>query len=158
MILFPDSIKNAILNNTTGNSKMDIRTRRCLEEDMDQDCFRSEICHMLKSFGDVDFVENILRYDMIGNFWSKKWYFKCFYLLAMLDYLTDKYEVPTYFEAYNHIRKNRLAEPVFVSGTIVLDCVMPGYRQKAIADCLNDPIGRYFMKYNIVEKEIYDVV
>lgn len=50
--------------------------------------FKSNVCHRLKEQGDIDFLIETLKEDMIRQYYDKKWYPESFYLLAMVDYIS----------------------------------------------------------------------
>ena len=61
--------------------------------------FKSNVCHRLKEQGDIDFLIETLKEDMIRQYYDKKWYPESFYLLAMVDYNDSAQKTPT-------VRKN----------------------------------------------------
>ena len=73
------------------------------------DNFRSEICHFLKSKGDVDFVTIIIKENWIERFWKWGWKEESLYILAVLDYLSDLYKVSPY-NKYDWYRTQKLEE------------------------------------------------
>lgn len=135
----------------------DIRIKRCLDEDMTFDLFRSEVCHMLREWGDVEFSEIVLVNNMIEHLWNKGWLAKSFYFLSILDYLADKYKIP-YLEAYDNIRSKKLSEPLFPLDVILLDKLNGVQKQKALDECSKSEVGRYFVSHNIIERDINDVI
>ncbi len=140
------------------NKNLKLRSYRCLNHNMVFDSFRSEICHMLAYYGDFDFLEIILTNDFIGNFYRKGWQAKAFYTLAILDYLTDKYECEPLSD-YDFLRKKRLPAPLFPQGIKILEKIgNTDAKQNAINECKNNPVGKYFYKYNIIERSITDVI
>lgn len=52
--------------------------------------FKSNVCHRLKEQGDIDFLIETLKEDMIRQYYDKKWYPESFYLLAMVDYISRR--------------------------------------------------------------------
>lgn len=133
---------------------MDLQIYRLLEEDYTYDMFRSEMYHMRKNHSDKDFVFILIKYNFVEVFWKKEWYYKAFYTLALLDYLSDKHNAP-YFEKYNNYRTQKLKEIVYPSGIEIWDRLNPNNNEKEIAiqKCKNDEYGKYFLKYNIIELE-----
>lgn len=136
-----------------------MKDRLILQERMSFDLFRSEICHIYKNLGLYDFVSEILKDDWISYFWNKQWFEESFYTLAMLDYLSELNDVP-YLPKYNEYRKLKLAEPVFPTDILFLDKLNKNNdeKQKAIDECNKTVCGRHFLKYNIIERSITDVV
>ena len=133
---------------------MDIQIYRILEEEYSNDLFRSEISHMRNHFSDKEIVEILIKYNMVEVFWKKKWYFKAFYILALLDYLSDKYNAP-YFHKYDYYRTRKLKDVAYPSGILLLDKanIDANIKKKTIKECKQDSYGKYFLKYNIVELE-----
>lgn len=131
---------------------MNIQIYRLLEEDYSDDLFRSEISHIRDHYTDHDVVSMILKYNMIEVFWNKEWYFKAFYILALLDYLSDKYHAP-YISRYEKYRTQKLKTLVYPIGISLLEIskVDPTIKQRANARCQTDNYGKYFLKYNIIE-------
>ena len=136
---------------------MTMRIFRCLEEGMEFDTFKSEACHLLKE-GSVGFIETVLAYDMVGNLMKKNWHAKALYILALFDYMTDQLG-GTYYEGYEEYRRLKLKEPLFPQGIAILNKIsQEDEKERCILECQKDPVGKYFMKYNIVEKDIQNVV
>ena len=72
----------------------------------------------------------------------------------MLDILSKKYDVPLY-NRYDFYRKQKLANPLYPKDVIYKDKLMPElkYRERILNECNPE-----FLKYNIVEGDIYDVI
>ena len=81
------------------------------------------------------------------------------YETAMIDYLTYIYHAPVY-EPLDKYRQYKLSEPVFPFSMLLIDSIKRNDEQKqqALKECSEDECGRFFLKYNIVEKDIRDVV
>lgn len=75
-------------------SKERVRIVHRKEWKMEKRCsfelFKSNVCHRLKEQGDIDFLIETLKEDMIRQYYDKKWYPESFYLLAMVDYTVEK--------------------------------------------------------------------
>ena len=56
--------------------------------------FKSNVCHIVKDKGDIDFIVDVLRESEIRMYWNRKWYPESFYLLAMVDYLCRENDLP----------------------------------------------------------------
>lgn len=134
---------------------MDLQIYRLLEEDYSTDLFRSEISHMRKNHSDKEFVTIILQYDFINVFWKKEWYFKAFYTLALLDYLSDKHKAP-YLEKYNKYRSHKLEKYIYPSSLVMWNQIVPNsdILNKTLKKCKESSYSRYFLKYNIIEPEV----
>lgn len=76
----------------------------------------------------------------------------------MIDYLTYIYKAPIY-EPLDKYRQYKLSKPVYPFSMLLIDKINGNnnQKQKAIRECNEDECGRFFLKYNIVEKDIKDV-
>lgn len=116
--------------------------------------FRSQMCHYLKFEGDIPFVLDIVKKDYITELWDNKWYPESLYLLAMIDSLSKKYNIPL-CNKYDFQRTQKLANPLYPSDVICKCLVMndESYKDEILKVC-----NKEFLKYNIVEGDMYDVV
>ena len=111
------------------------------------DVFKSRAWHQVKELGDLGYIEELLKSDEIRMYYDKEWYRECFYLLAMLDYLSRLNDVP-FCTDYDDIRQYKMEELVYPSD-VLLKCAV--YRSEApMAEALRDAIPE-FLEYNIVE-------
>lgn len=135
-----------------------MKNRLVLNKKMEADLFKSEMCHMLKRLGDYNFIYEIVSDNWVEYFWNKEWYFESLYVLAMIDYLTYIYKAPIY-EPLDKYRQYKLSKPVYPFSMLLIDKINGNnnQKQKAIRECNEDECGRFFLKYNIVEKDIKDV-
>ena len=116
--------------------------------------FKSSVCHKLKEMGDIDFVIDLLENDEIHTYYKRRWYPECFYLLAMLDYLSRINNIPRCTE-YDNLRRKKLQEPLFPASVLVSDAVSNTAQAKERA--LQHAIPE-FMRFNIVESEVRNVI
>ena len=65
------------------------------------DIFKSNICHLVKDKGELSFIRDMLCSDEVSKLYERKWYAECLYLLAMIDYLSRKNDIPLY-NGYNN--------------------------------------------------------
>lgn len=116
--------------------------------------FKSNVCHRLKSLGDIDFLIEVLESNAIRSYYDKSWYPECLYLLAMLDYLCRISSIAT-CKDYDDIRKTKLAERLYPSGIIALVASQcsDAPKQQALQEAIPE-----FLRFNIVENEIRDVI
>lgn len=123
--------------------------RRCSFE-----LFKSNVCHQLKSLGDIDFIIHILEKDKIREYYDRKWYPESFYLLAMLDYISRMNDVPLCKE-YRDLRRLSLKEVLYPSSIAAVSAAADDdtAKQKARAEAIPE-----FMRFNIVECEVRNVV
>ena len=82
-----------------------------MEERMDFELFKSQICHRVKREGDIDFIINVLKSDDIAIYFEKKWHLESLYLLAMIDYLCRIHDMPL-VPWYDDLRKAKFTDDV----------------------------------------------
>ena len=115
--------------------------------------YKSNVCHLVKEKGYIDFIMDILTDDEIRILYDRKWYAECFYLLAMVDYLSHANKIPI-CSKYNDIRKKKMPELLYPTGVVLMDEAMKTDANKK--ECLKKAIPE-FMKYNIVEVDVQNV-
>jgi hypothetical protein len=120
---------------------------------MDFERFKNSIRHEVKRLGDESFVKKIVESEEIKEHYQKEEYLECFYLLAMIDYLSRLNNLPFQNE-YNYIRKYRMSETIYPSDVIALSLVFKS--DEPMEESLLESIPE-FLKYNIVESDIRDV-
>lgn len=116
--------------------------------------FKSAICHRVKELGDVDFIIDTLENCHIQIYHERKWYPECLYLLAMLDYISRMNDVPL-CKDYDDLRRCKLEKPIYPAGIRAI-CVATG-NDDAMRQAEKEAIPE-FMRFNIVESEVRDVV
>lgn len=126
----------------------------CLGQRSSFDVFRSNICHLVKDMGDIDFIIDVLENDEISLLYEKKWYLETFYLLAMIDYLSNINQLPL-CSKYNDIRKRKLQKKIYPQGVILKTLVLESNNPKVEAE--KNAILE-FKRFNIIECEVRDVV
>ena len=116
--------------------------------------FKSNVCHRLKAIGDIDFLIEVLESSAIRDYFNKGWYPESLYLLAMADYLSRINDIAT-CKDYDDIRKTKLAERLYPSGIIALVASQcsDAPKQQALQEAIPE-----FLRFNIVENEIRDVI
>ena len=115
--------------------------------------FKSNVCHLVKDKGDIDFVVDVLTTDEIRALYDRKWYAESFYLLAMVDYISRVNEVPLCTK-YNDIRRCKMQEIVYPASVVIMDQAMSSDSQKK--ESLRKAIPE-FLRFNIVECEVRNV-
>ena len=88
--------------------------------------FKSNVCHLVKDYGDLDFLVFVLENDIIRKYWNAPYYAESLYLLAMVDYLSRENDVPLCAE-YNDLRKAELTEVLYPAGILILDALNAGF-------------------------------
>jgi len=115
--------------------------------------YKSNVCHMVKDMGDLDFLINTLETDRIRELYIRGWYAESLYLLAMTDYLSRLNDFPLCTE-YDDLRLARLQKTIYPSGILAM-CATLG-SDKLKSDSLRDAIPE-FLRHNIVESEVRHV-
>lgn len=118
------------------------------------DVFKSEVCHRVRSLGDVEFLIQQLKSNSIREYYKRKWYPECLYLLAMIDYLCRINGIPL-DEEYDDLRKMKLSHTIYPTGILLEANVLNDehIKEQAIKNAIPE-----FLAFNIVESEIRDVV
>ena len=138
--------------------ELGVSMEQLLESEMEKRCsfelFKSNVCHRLKELGDIEFLIEALEKDDIRRYYRKKWYPESLYLLAMVDYISRENQVEL-CEEYEDLRKKKLAAAVYPAGIIALSAATGSNAPKAQARKEAIP---EFMRFNIVESEVRDVI
>lgn len=116
--------------------------------------FKSNVCHLVRDKGDIDFIIDTLKSDKTRDYWRREWYPESFYLLAMVDYLSKENGLPLCRE-YDDIRSLTLSEPLYPRDIMLmakLDASLD-MREQSRKEAIPE-----FMRFNIVESEIRDVL
>ena len=116
--------------------------------------FKSNVCHWLKEEVDIDFLIEALEEDTIRKYYNKKWYPECFYLLAMVDYISKQNDIPICTD-YDDLRQQRMQELIYPVGILITANVLEDDKIKE--DAVKNAIPE-FLKYNIVENEVRNVI
>lgn len=133
----------------------DLRVRRILKAQLSYDEFRSEICHMHKTDGNILFLTKVLKFNMVNKLWQKKKCAYALYVLAMVDYISWKNKVP-FYNGFNELRSYKLKNILYPTEVIILDKIDNSDRNKrnACEECKNSECGKFFIRHNIVEISI----
>lgn len=117
------------------------------------DVYKSNVCHLVKDKGDIDFIIDVLTNDEVRKLYERKWYAECFYLLAMTDYLSRENEIPLCTK-YNDIRSRKMKEMLYPASVVLMDKAMKTdtNRKESIRKAIPE-----FLKYNIVEVDVRNV-
>ena len=116
--------------------------------------FKSNVCHKLKELGDIDFLTDLLDSDEITYYYNLEWYPECFYMLAMLDYISRENNIPLCSE-YDELRTMRLSTVIYPSSVLAIDMATQTDSAKAAAWEKAIPEFKHF---NIVENEVRNIV
>lgn len=115
--------------------------------------FKSNVCHIVKAKGDIEFIIETLESNEIRELYKKKWYPEALYLLAMVDYLSRENNVPL-CKNYSDLRACKLQTPLYPTGLVLTDAALKTerYKEESRANAIPE-----FMRHNIVENEVRDV-
>ena len=83
------------------------------------DVFKSNICHLVKDKGELSFIRDMLCSDEVNKLYEREWYAECLYLLAMIDYLSCKNDIPLY-NGYDKLRTGKLNKVLYPSDIIAM--------------------------------------
>ena len=126
----------------------DMRLERLTYGNLSYDTFQSEACHMYHFDGDFLFISKVMKANLITVLWNREKYAKALYILAMVDYVSWKNDVPL-FSDYEQIRASKLKAPLFPAEVIMLDKIEESYNNRRIAleTCKNDECGKFFFRH-----------
>jgi plasmid maintenance system antidote protein VapI len=126
----------------------------CFAKRSSFDLFKSNVCHRVKQLGDVEFIIETLKNDDICKYYQRKWYPESLYLLAMLDYISRINNVPL-CTRYHDLRQCKLNETIHPASVLAASAVAKDERIKE--QSCREAIPE-FMRFNIVESEVRDVL
>ena len=115
--------------------------------------FKSNVCHLVKDKGDIDFIIDTLMNDEIRKLYDRNWYPEAFYLLAMVDYLSRENDIPICTN-YHDIRNQKLTEPIYPISVLLSDSAMHTDKHKRESRMNAIP---EFLRFNIIESEVRNV-
>lgn len=115
--------------------------------------FKSNICHLLKDKGDIEFINDNLSKDEVKTLFDRKWYAESFYLLAMIDYISRINNIPICTN-YNDIRSQKLKEILYPKDVVLLDMIENSDKNRK--ESLENAIPE-FLHFNIVENDVRNV-
>lgn len=113
--------------------------------------FKSSVKHHIKTAGQIEFIRGTLLSGRIEELWDEKQWLQALYLLAMTDYLSELNGVPLY-TGYAHLRSQKMKEKIYPLSVTVTASLLGKSEDELTADALPE-----FLKYNIVEGDIFNV-
>lgn len=136
------------------DTPMDNLLAPLMEKRSSFELFKSSVCHRLKELGDIDFILDTLQRDEIRAYYQRKWYPESLYLLAMLDYISRLNNVPLCKE-YDDLRSAKLDHTIYPTSVLAMCAVMEDTqaKEKARREAIPE-----FLKYNIIENEVRNVI
>ena len=151
------------INNCTGETlyklakALDVMIEDLLAESMEYrqnfETYKSNICHLVKEMGDIDFIIDVLESNKIRKLYQKNWYPESLYLLAMVDYLSRENDLPVCAE-YSDIRAAKFKEPIYPASILTLCTALKSDTPKA--ESYKEAIPE-FIRFNIIESEVRNV-
>lgn len=138
--------------------ELDVSVEELLEPLLEQrisfELYKSNVCHRVKELGDIDFIIETLEQGRIRSLYNKGWYPESLYLLAMLDYISRVNGILV-CEEYEDLRRCRLREPIYPASVLSLSAA---YGARQAKEQLEKAAIPEFMRFNIVEAEVRDVI
>ncbi len=110
---------------------------------VDFQTFRNDLHHQIKR-NDLQAILEIIEKKEVEYYAFHEDYLKALYLVATVDYISKKYNIPLN-EEYTDMRKMKLKEPFYVGDSVLLS--KDG--QQGIEE---------FVNFNIYEGDLYDAV
>lgn len=138
------------------NNVQAISLKRMMNEedtDMTFELFKSAICQRAKALGYREFIKQVLLSDEISRYFERKKYAEALYLLAMVDYLSNKHNIPLYNKFHN-MRTMKLTNIVYPQDIELLAAL---YKSDAVKKEAWENAIPEFKRHNIVENEVENV-
>ncbi len=120
--------------------------------------FKRHLREMLKRWGDIAFIENMLESDKVRVLFEREMMTEALYLLGMLDYLARENNLPPIAE-YDDIRKNKLPKALFPGVLLVMsginhnDRILRKAEQAAIPELLRFRIIEPDVRHDVWDDE-----
>lgn len=114
--------------------------------------FKGNVKHSVKYDGQEKFIRQILLSNEIERFWNDGLCLYSLYLLAMVDYLSKLNQIPLY-NKYEYLRHYKMDEKIYPMSLIVFSELEKVDKDELASDAIPE-----FLKYNIVEGDIFNVV
>jgi hypothetical protein len=112
-------------------------------ENEDFQTFRNTLHHRIKQ-NELELILEVVEGDEVSRYTRHEDYLKALYLVATVDYLSNKNDIPL-CDKFNEVRKFKLDRPYYVGDSAMLE---PS----------GDKCIREFLRYNIYEGDLYDAV
>ncbi len=126
----------------------------CTEHKAPFEVFKSNVCHRVKNIGEIAFMIELLKSDLITEYFKKEWYDESLYLLGMLDYLSRKNNISVCTK-YDRYRECKLSEIVYPESILIASRVMN--KPEMLKESYDNAIPE-FKRFNIVENEVENIV
>lgn len=149
-IIFDASDETDDVYQTESAKKIASNCERLYGKRMSFENFKSTVCHRLKDVGGLDFIEEVILARCVEVFYQKQWYLESFYILAMLDYVSRKNNIPL-CGLYNKMRCGKIEKPVYPAG--ILRLYVASKDESILKESFDNAIPE-FKRFNIVENEV----
>ena len=115
--------------------------------------FKSNVCHSVNDKGDINFLADVIKSDIIFRYLDMHWYREALYMLAMTDYLCRENNLPL-CEVYNDLRYIKLSDTIYPAGILILCAALKSEepKEKSLREAIPE-----FLRHNIVENEVRNV-
>ena len=123
------------------------------EEEDDFELFKSYVCQQVHALGYIEFIKKVLSTDIISSLYADEKYAEALYMLAMLDYQSNKHDIPLY-KKYDPLRSLKLREPLYPRDIELLTVL---YNSNTVKEQAWDAAIPEFKRHNIVENEVENV-
>lgn len=139
-----------------GRITMKAKQQLLIPEDFDGESFelfKSNVCQYIKRLPPkekINFLTN--NYDVNEMFKAKN-YPSCLYIVALYNYLCDKYHIDKndHFKEYDSYI---LSEEIYPRGIMMISYILQDNKYKEIA---KEKCDKHFLSFNIIEGEIENV-
>lgn len=149
-VIFDASDETDAVYQTEKAKKMTFNHEKLYSERMSFENFKSTVCHRLKNIGGLNFIEETLLARSVEVFYKKEWYLESYYILAMLDYVSRKNNIPL-CELYNKMRCGKIENPVYPEG--ILRLYLMSNDENILKESFENSIPE-FKRFNIIENEV----
>lgn len=113
----------------------------------DFEIYKNDLCHFVKRKPGAT-IKQMLLDDTVSKYWEEGKYLYALYSLAMIDYISKKYNVPLYVD-YDYYRKQKLKNPWFPNSINVRLYLFHEDFNLVTRDAIPE-----FKKYNIYEGDL----
>lgn len=117
------------------------------------EAYKSNVCHLLKDLGDIEFIRRVLLDDAVNQLVKNKHGAWALYLLAMLDYISKENDIPL-CTRYDYLRNEKLEHLAIPTGIRIGMNIF--HNNKLFEEAYKNAIPE-FLKYNILEGDVRNV-
>lgn len=120
-------------------------------ENSDFELFKSNLCQSIKKLEPKDAIEEILNSNKIETLFKSKDYCKAFYLVAMVNYLSNKNKLNMNIHDYD---KYKMKNMIYPRGVEMMSRIL---KNNTIKENARKNACKEFLQFNICEGEIENV-